>query len=203
MDTLAEFDAAIAAVHAEMAPLRERLRALVEDRRALADLLAEEADDDATLIELMEDSQVAYRKIEQRIRQMHPAFAEHIRWSDGTDQQAAYYRLLGPRLRLETDPDPDYLPTLETALVDFAARFCPEIPDTVARPGRVCAEIADADCAQYGQWRLFYQPVPGGAATLTLGSGYSDYETYDGTLPEMLAAAVKHTTRHRYPDDDC
>lgn len=192
MDTIAEYDAALADTDAEMRPIMERRRSLHQDREALADLLAESPDiSDADLLAISELGQGPFKALQDRVRVLHPAIFDIIGWSGWGESDEALRAMRGPYLTVRKDAEDYYLAELETALVEFAARFCPEIPASFEEPGMVFADILDHECGETHDWFLFYEPVEGGQAILAdRRNTYGD--RYEGTLIEVLGKVSKH-----------
>jgi hypothetical protein len=205
---LAEYDAQIDALRAQMEPLQERLRSVVADRHAYADLLSEETDDPKVLVALREASQIAHKKLSAHVRATtHAGIWDFTDWLPISDDYSTGYAL-GPSLSLDKGADKQYVTDLAASMMDFVDRFGPApalviwddafaYDPTLDRCGMVFAPITspDPEDSAYTSYAIWYTPDGSRAFLFNHFDYHSDIP--QGTLVEMLTLAVKvaHNSR--------
>lgn len=205
VNPLAEYDTQIADLRAQMEPIQQRLRAVAEERRDYADLIAEDTDDEQTLAAIRDASQIAFNKLSRLVRDTtHPAIWNFTDWMPIEDDYTTGY-LMGPHLA-EDRIKPGEEEALAASMLDFAARFCAPAPDRVEWmvatasgvdvSGMVFADVLDrhagSDEGSCHQWALFYGPDGSRAVLL---DGYTRGKVAEGTLVEVLAYLASPAAR--------
>lgn len=210
---LADYDAAIADLHEEMQPLRDRLTAVSRERREFADALAEETDDLQVLADLREASQIAYSKLASLVRgSTHPAIWTFTDWLAIEDDYSDGY-LMGPSLAADRIPtDSAGIASLVGSMSDFAARFCnpaPALAETTATR-HACVDVSDMVFAEisamvtegYADYGIYY--APDGSQAYLLNSFAFGEVALAGSLAEVLVEVTRlaKVARSRSHEDE-
>lgn len=209
MDTSEEVDREVAAIQADrakiqrqledlearMAPLQDERRALVLDLRAADELIAELAVTDAEIV-ASRDTQTGNPRFESLVKGLHAGIMGTFEWSPKGDWSEPDSELSpGPRLWLRYGDDADYNETLADALVEFARRFLPDLPDEARTD--IPADLLDHECGEYHAWQIRFDPA---ARTAVIVDKYGHSESYGGTLPAVIAYARKFAWGTGGPD---
>lgn len=200
---LAEVDARLADLDAQITPLRQARAAAYQDRQAIIDLIAEQASTDAELVALSYTSEVASARISEATRALSPIIYDFTRWYPGYEDPEFTDLILAPHLyldapRVTTTMTANEIADLADALVEFAARFVRVVPTAedfpdYAFPGYVFADILDRDCHETRAYGLYYQPSRAGEAILVNSRRRLPSENdiiTRGTLDEVLPVAI-------------
>lgn len=211
METIADFDAALAAVDAEIAPLRDRRIALHKDREALIDLTVEAGADDAFLMAHADSNTAAFKAFTERVRSLGPAFYSWIRFPVGYDDEGWGPEIpFGPHLTLSYGQKYAHVDFEDTVdgIIAFTMRFVnaglldqPSAP----RPNMVYCDLIDRDTRGIHKWGIWYTldftraVLVDSARSMHPGEGECVFE---GTLVEVLAKAYEKTSQAEPSDDD-
>lgn len=165
---------------------RAHLRMLREEYDTAFAATMSDATPDSVLVANHGKSTTALDALTDRVTALHPAFLGVTHWTHADEQPQRIRR--GARLALAQHPTAEYLHALRLALIEFANRFCPDLPalDVEEEVGMVLLDLLHRDEGRI--WQILYQPSLTGRAIFRCAR-WPEEGRVEGNLGEVLAHA--------------